>query len=109
MALQSVERAAPRERRARLVVAPALVAVEPVARRVDVHRKRRVGRLDPLVVLLRDGLVGLAEVEDDRALRALLRGVGDAATVIAARAGDAVAPRGGGPGERARDAADGAG
>src|SRR5260370_38165631 len=63
-----------------------------------------MGRPDPLMVLRRDGLIGLAEVEEDRALRPLLRGVGDAAAVVTDRAGDAVDPRGGEPRERAPEA-----
>src|SRR2546430_7567833 len=67
---------------------------------------RSVRGVDALVVLLRDGLVRLAEVKEHRAARRLRRGVGDAAAVIADSAGDAVDTRRGEPGERAAEAVD---
>src|SRR5256886_11942066 len=65
---------------------------------------RSVRGVDALVVLLRDGLVRLAEVKEHRAARRLRRRVGDAAAVIADGAGDAVDTRRGEPGERAAEA-----
>src|SRR3970282_1933141 len=59
---------------------------------------------DLRVVIRRDGLIGLAEVEEDGAARLLGRGLGDAGAVGAdgaAHAGDA---RGREPGERAAQA-----
>src|SRR5207249_2794196 len=103
VAPNEVERAAPREDGARLVIARPLVTVEAVPRRVDVHRQRRVRRTDLRVVLLRDGLVRLAEVEEHRAARRLVRRVRNAATVVADGAGDGVDARRGEPGERAAE------
>src|SRR5439155_17908046 len=53
MAPDEVVRAASRQDGARLVIARPLVAVEPVPRRVEVHRKGRVRRTDLRVVLRR--------------------------------------------------------
>src|SRR5438552_15974488 len=68
--------------RARLVERAALVAREAVARRVHVLLEVRVVLLDLLPVLLGDGRVGLAPVEDHRTLRLLRRRVADAAAVV---------------------------
>src|SRR5213593_1674313 len=92
--LQELDRALHRLVGARLVVRGALVAVQAVAGRVDVLLEVRVLLLDLLPVLLRDGGIGLAPVEDHRGLRLLRRGVRDAAAVVRDRGGDAVDPRG---------------
>src|SRR2546430_12427908 len=80
--LEELDRALAGLVRARLVERAALVAREAVARRVHVLLEVRVVLLDLLPVLLGDGRVGLAPVEDHRTLRLLLRLVADAAAVV---------------------------
>src|SRR5207245_820611 len=80
--LEELDRALAGLVRARLVERAALVAREAVARRVHVLLEVRVVLLDLLPVLLGDGRVGLAPVEDHRTLRLLRRRVADAAAVV---------------------------
>src|SRR6266566_2059389 len=88
----------------RLVERAALVAREAVARRVHVLLEVRVVLLDLLPVLLGDGRVGLAPVEDHRTLRLLRRRVADAAAVVRDGRRHAVDARCGQPGHGAAEA-----
>src|SRR5438477_9606312 len=89
---------------ARLVVRGALVTVEAVTGRVDVLGQVRVLLLDLLPVLLGNRRVGLAPVEDHRALRLLGRRIGDAAAVVGDGRRHAVDARRGQPRDRAAEA-----
>src|SRR3989442_1641908 len=102
--LEELDRALAGLVRARLVERAALVAREAVARRVHVLLEVRVILLDLLPVLLGDGRVGLAPVEDHRTLRLLRRRVADAAAVVRDRRRHAVDARRGQPGHGAAEA-----
>src|SRR5258705_2173117 len=89
------------QRRAGLVIAPPRIAVESVARRVDMHRHRGMGGANLRMVIGWDGLVRLAEVEEDRGTRLLRRRLRHPAAVVGHGAAHAVDPRRGQPGEGA--------
>src|SRR6266540_5128147 len=101
---QELQRALPRQPCAGLVVASPLVAVEAVPGRIDVHRQIGMSGSDPRMMLRRNGLIGLAPMEQHRAARLLRGRVGDAAAVVAHRACHAVDTCGRQPGQRAAEA-----
>src|SRR5215470_111024 len=102
---QELHRSRARERRAGRVIGATLVAVEAVSRRrIDVERQLGVRGADLRVVIRRDGLVRLAEVEQHGAARLLGGRLGDATAVVAHGTGDAVDSGRGEPGERAAQA-----
>src|SRR5712691_6367788 len=102
---QELQGARARQRGALLVIAPPLIAAEPVpGGRIDVHGQVGLRGPDTRVVLGRDGLVRLAEMEEDGTARRLRRGVGHAAAVVADGGPHAVHARCGQPGQGAAQA-----
>src|SRR2546426_10602335 len=102
---QELRSARPRQLGAGLMIAPALVAAEPVpGGRIDVHGQVGLRGPDARVVLGRDGLVRLAEMEEHGTARRLRGGVGHAAAVVADGGPDAVHSSGGPPGPGAAQA-----
>src|SRR5262245_25254851 len=97
--LQKLHGAFPREARAGRVKRGALVATEAVASTlIDVHRHLGLGGPDRVPVVLGDGLVGLAEVQQHRTLRRLVGELGHGTAVVAAGGGAAGHARGREPG-----------
>src|SRR5215813_2257320 len=93
--LQEVHRAFAGEASAGRVIRRTLVAAEPVARAlIDVHRHLGLGRPDLVPVLLGNGLVGLAEVQEHRTLRLLVGELRHGATVVPDGRGDTGYARG---------------
>src|SRR5712692_9474330 len=102
---QELRSARPRQRGAGLVIAPALIAAEPVpGGHIDVQGQVGLRGPDARVVLGRDGLVRLAEMEEDGTARRLGGGIGHAAAVVADGGPHAVHARGSQPGQGAAQA-----
>src|SRR5216683_2271634 len=102
---QELRSARPRQLGAGLVIAAALVAAEPVpGSGIDVHGQVGLRGPDARVVLGRDGLVRLAEMEEHGTARRLRGGVGHAAPVVADGGPDPVDARGSQPGQGAAQA-----
>src|SRR5262249_11613580 len=93
--LQKVHGSVTGEASAGRVIRRALVATEPVARAlIDVHRHLGLGHPDLVPVLLGNGLVGLAEVQEHRTLRLLVGELRHGATVVPDGRGDTGYARG---------------